>query len=119
MAVAIARVSGADYNTGNKRVRVRDLTFSGNYATNGETINAADVGLRKIETATFSGNVAAGSTPTSANPVGVILSSSGTSAAVRLYELGGTGAAGDPLAEKTNAEAYLAGQTIRVRFEGF
>lgn len=119
MAVAISRVSGADFMQANKRIRVRDLTFSGNYATNGETITASEVGLRKIESVVLNGNVAAGSTPTSANPVGVIIASTGASVAIRLYELGGTGAAGDPLAEKTNAEAYLAGQTIRVEFRGF
>lgn len=118
MAVAIAKVSGADYVSGNKKVKYRDLTFSGNYATNGETINASDVGLKQINFVAFSGQVAAASTPTSGNPVGAIIASDNKSVAIRLYELGGTGAAGDPLAEKTNAEAYVAGQTVRVRFEG-
>ena len=119
MAVSVSAVSGASTVFGNKRVRVYDLTFSSNYATGGETVNASDVGLKKIEHVQVSGQVAAGSTPTSGNPIGVIINSAGTSAAVRLYELGGTGAAGDPLAEKTNAEAYISGQTCRAAFFGY
>lgn len=119
MAVALAKVSNADYVTGNKKVRVRDVTFSGNYATGGETITASDVKLRRIEQVLPVGQVAAASTPTSAVAIGCIVASDGSSVVVRSYELGGTGAAGDPLAEKTNAEAYVTGQNVRLVFVGF
>lgn len=119
MAVAIARVAGADYVAANKRHRVRTLTFSGNYATGGETINATDVGLRVIEQVQLTGQVAAASTPTSGVVLSAIISSTGGSVVIRSYELGGTGAAGDPLAEKTNAEAYVTGQNVRATFIGY
>ena len=117
MAIALAKVTDADCVIGNKRLKVRDATFSGNYATGGETVNASDVGLRRIDQC-FSQGFAAGSTPTSGNPVGAIVASGGGSVVLRLYELGGTGAAGDPLAEKTNAEAYISGQNMRLTFIG-
>ena len=118
MAVALSAVGGASYTAGNKKHKVYTLTFSGNYATNGETVTAANVGLRKIEQVQISGQVAAASTPTSGVVLGTVIASDGTSVAVRSYELGGTGAAGDPLAEKTNGEAYITGQTITVTFIG-
>lgn len=116
MAVAIAKVTGADYTVSNKRVRVRTLTFSGNYATNGETINASDVGLRKIEQVHFTGGFAAGSTPTSGTIVGAIISSSGTSVAIRHYESAGSAA---PPIEKDNGEAYVTGTNVRAEFVGY
>lgn len=122
MAIAIAKptvASGrADYSSRGLRYRVRDLTFSGNYATGGETVNASDVQLKSIQEVHFSGQVAAASTPTSAVLVGCVIASDSRSCAIRSYELGGTGAAGDPLAEKTNAEAYISGQTVRAVFVG-
>jgi len=117
MAVALAKVTDADCTFGNKRMKVRDVTFSGSYATGGETINASDVGLRRIDQC-YSQGFAAGSTPTSGNPVGTIVASGGGSVVLRLYELGGTGAAGDPFAEKTNSEAYISGQNVRLTFVG-
>lgn len=119
MALTITTVPGADYVAGNKRVKVRDLTFSGNYATGGETVTAAQVGLRKIERVQGLGGVAAASTPTSAVLLGAVVASDGSSVAIRSYELGGTGAAGDPLAEKTDAEAYITGQNVRATFLGY
>ena len=124
MAVAIAKpshiaASRCDYTSANRRYRIRKLTFSGNYATDGETITAASVGLRKIEEGHLHGHVAAGSTPTTGVVLGIVPAADGQSVAVRAYELGGTGAAGDPLAEKNNAEAYIAGTNINATFVGY
>lgn len=120
MAVALVEVTEASNTVwGHQRKTVYDLTFSGNYATNGETVNASSVGLNKFHEVYSVGNVSAASTPTTAVPLGYIIASSGASVAIRAYELGGTGAAGDPLREKDNAEAYIAGQTVRVAFVGY
>jgi hypothetical protein len=57
--------SAADYDVGNKRVRVRvvQLTSGANYTTGGETITAAQVGLNAIF---------------ECNPLGLALTSTGT-----------------------------------------
>lgn len=47
MAISIAKVAGADHIEGNKRVRVRTVTFDSSYPTGGYSILPADVGLRK------------------------------------------------------------------------
>jgi len=49
MAVSIAKVTGADSVFGNKRVKVRDITFDSSYPTGGEPLTAADVDLKKID----------------------------------------------------------------------
>ncbi len=118
MAVAAVPVKNASTVFGNKRIKVYDLNFSGSYATGGETVTASSVGLRKIDFVNVQGHVAEGSTPTTGNNVAVAISATGTSAAVRLYELGGGGLAGDPLQEK-GAEAYITGQTCRAQFIGY
>jgi hypothetical protein len=115
MAVAIAKVAGADYTAGNKRVKVRTLTFSGNYATNGETITAAEVGLKRIEDVHFSG-AAAAATPTTAVVLGAVINSTGTSVAIRSYEAAASAA---PFIEKDNSEAYITGQVVRATFIGY
>jgi hypothetical protein len=115
MAVALAKIAGADFVTGNKRVKVRTLTFSGNYATNGETVTAASLGLKRIEQVYF-GGVAAASTPTTAVQMGAVIASDGTSVAIRSYEAAASAAA---FLEKDNSEAYITGQTVRATFVGF
>lgn len=51
MALSIARVAGADHVQGNKKVRVRTVTFDSSYADDGESLTPADVGLKVIEQA--------------------------------------------------------------------
>jgi hypothetical protein len=51
MALTVTKVTGADYVSGNKRVKVRDITFDSSYATAGEALTAATVGLKTIEQA--------------------------------------------------------------------
>lgn len=68
MALTISRLSpNADRVEGNKRVKVRDVTFDSSYATGGESLTPADVGLKKIET--VRGLVAKNAAGTSALPL--------------------------------------------------
>ncbi len=73
MAVAAVPVKNASTVFGNKRIRVYDLNFTGNYATGGETVTASSVGLRKIDFVNVQGHVAEGSTPTLRHAAGTIL----------------------------------------------
>jgi hypothetical protein len=115
MAVALAKITYApDYTAGNRKHRTRTLTFSGNYATNGETITAASVGLRQIHRVDGTG-VAAAATPTTAVLVGTVIAADGLSVAVRSYEAAASAAA---FLEKDNSEAYITGQNIRLTFVG-
>lgn len=112
MAVAITKVTGADTIYGNKRVKVRDLVFSGNYATGGESVVASDVGLQTIEQVQPHGGVAAAADLATANP---IFYNHATSK-FTFYE--GSSAA-TALTEKDNAEAYPTGSKVRVTFIGY
>ena len=112
MAVAITKVTGADYVAGNKKVKVRDLVFSGNYATGGESVTAANVGLRKIQQVIPHGGVSAAGDLATAIPT---YYDHGTSK-FTFYE---GSAAGTALSEKTNAEAYPASAELRVTFIGY
>lgn len=111
MAVALAAVTGANRVEGNKRVRVWDLTFSGNYATGGEALTAATVGLKVIFFVRFSGPAMSTDLAT-ANPVAYNFATS----KVVSYESGGSAAA---LIEKDNAEAYATGSHVRAEFVGY
>lgn len=112
MAVSIAAVAGADYVSANKRVKVRDLTFSGNYATGGESLVASDVALKKVTQVLIHGGVAAASDLATAIPVFYDYATS----KFTFYE---GSAAGTALSEKTNAEAYPTGCKLRATFIGY
>jgi hypothetical protein len=114
MAVTITKVSGADFVAGNKKVRTRDVAFSGSYAAGGDTVTASQLGLTKLYFVNMQGAMAAASTPTTANEVSIIIASNGQSLAIRQYE---NAAAGSPSAEK-GAEAYITGQTLRLQAWG-
>lgn len=117
MAAAVLSVSKPSYvkgewKVGNRSQKIRDITVdTGNYATGGFTVTAASFGLKVIEAlivcSTTGTNGTAGAT---ANDVGVIYASDGTSVTIQLYESGASGAA---QGEKTNAEAVAANFTIR------
>lgn len=111
MAVAIAKVAGGDHVAGNKRRLPRDLTFSGNYATGGETVLPATVGLKTIEQVVHNGVAISSDVATA---LGVAYNHA-TSKFV-FYE---GSAAGTALSEKTNAEAYPTGLKLRCTFVGF
>jgi hypothetical protein len=115
MAVAVATVAaGTDYVSGNKKVKVRKLTFSGNYATGGESLTASttNVGLKKIDQVIFHGGVAAASDLATGVPV---FYNHATSKVV-FYE---GSAAGTALSEKTNAEAYPTGCHVYATIIGY
>ena len=99
------------------RRRFRDLTLSGTTTTGGFTVTAAQVGLSRIFGVSGNG-IAAASDQATANPWSYEVSADGQTVTFVLYELGGTGAAGDPLAQKTNSEAVLTGQVLHVEFIG-
>lgn len=120
MAVTISRPSGrrAD-DVRALRFRFRQLTFSGNYATGGETITARSLGLKRI-LMVIPGNVLVRPAADTANGVLPVfdLSSDGTSLTIRMLE-DAAGAAGVAIGqEKTNAEAYTAGSRLDVVFIG-
>lgn len=48
MALTIAKVTGADHTAGNMRQKVRTITFDSSYPTGGESLTAADLGLKRI-----------------------------------------------------------------------
>lgn len=50
MAVSVAKVAGADTTWGNKKIRIRTVTFDSSYLSTGEPINASDFGLRQFDT---------------------------------------------------------------------
>jgi len=112
MAVAAAKITGAqDTVWGNKKVRPRRLTFSGNYATGGETIAASNFGLKKVEQIIFHGAVAMASALSTGCPV------SWDQANGKLVFFEGS-AAGTALSEKTNSEAFPTGCFIDVTAVG-
>lgn len=62
MAISTSLLSGGRFNIGNKKVRMADVTFSGSYATGGETITPSSVGMRRIMNVVGSVTEAAGQT---------------------------------------------------------
>lgn len=50
MAVTVAKITGADTTWGNKKVRIRTVTFDSSYLATGEPINASDFGLKQFDT---------------------------------------------------------------------
>jgi len=69
MALTVAKVSGSpDFTAGNRKVRIRDITFDSSYATGGESLTAADVGLKTVQAVATDGG-AKNSAGTSLVPV--------------------------------------------------
>lgn len=99
-----------DTHFGDKKAIVRDITAdTGDYAANGFSVTAAQLGLKHIDW--FSPDAAAttGTNGATSNVLGVRYVSSGTSVRISLYESAGSGS---PPAEK-GAEAYDANFTFR------
>src|SRR4051812_46689162 len=104
---ALSKVTG--YASGNKKVRVYDVTFSGTYTTGGDALTPTALGFRKVEQFIPHGGATDG---TVQYPVQYVYSSGN----VKLFESGG--AAGTAAAEKGSAES-LTGITLRVTVVGF
>jgi hypothetical protein len=119
-AAVISRTRPTDVRgavMGNKRVRFFDITAdTGDYAADGFTLTAAQLGMARHVDICIVGSVATtGANGATASPIGVEYESSGTVVRFHLYE---TGTAADtPLNEKT-AEAYAANFTFRVMVVG-
>jgi hypothetical protein len=115
MAVTITRPSGVqNYKAGNRTVAVRDIAFSGNYATGGETITASQAGLSKrIEQVDVHGGIVNANTTTGLG-ISVAYNSTG-SVTIKVYE---SAASAGPFLEKDNAEAYPASTSARFTFIG-
>lgn len=112
MAITATAVGRANTVWGNKRVKVWDLVFSGNYATGGESYTAADAKLKKIEQVIPHGGVAVASDLATA--IGIFYNHA--TSKFTFYE---SGAANAALAEKTNSEAYPTGCKVRVTVVGY
>jgi hypothetical protein len=110
MAIAISKVTGGAYTAGNKRHRVFDVTISGTYTANGETVTNTQVGLEKIEQVVAPGAVTDSLTaPTIGNPMAVITASDGSSAKFVLFDSAADGDALDETpAETTTRVAFRA-----------
>lgn len=115
MAITITKpVAGSDYAVSNKKAKVRKLVFSGNYATGGESVTAASVGLKTIDQCVPHG-VAMSTDLATSNPIGISYATGGASVTFIHYEAAATGLA---LLEKTNGEAHATGSNVRVTFIG-
>lgn len=119
MAVAVSRPSGRRADDVNAlRLRYRLLSFSGNYATGGETVTARSVGLSRIlGVIALDSLIRAADGVTGIEPV-FDVSSDGRQVVIRGLE-DAAGAAGATVGqEKTNAEAYIASSRLPVLFVG-
>lgn len=119
MAVAVTRPSGrrAD-DVRALRFRFRTFTFSGNYATGGETITARQLSLvRILGVVPLDTLIRAPAGITGVMPV-FDVAADGRSMVIRSLE-DAAGVAGVPIGqEKTNAEAYLASSKLDVLIVG-
>lgn len=105
MAVVVTNVERPTV-FGDRRVRILDLTFSGNYPDEGEPLTAASLGFTRIDSVMFDGVVIAADGETALLP-----KYNYSASTVLMYE---GSAAGTAFTEKTAAEAYPAGATARV-----
>jgi hypothetical protein len=111
MALTIAKVTGADYVSSNKRVRVRTVTFDASYATGGLSLTPALVGLRTIDT--VHGGIAKNAAGTSALPVAYDF----TAQKLQAYRYDGA-SAGKAFLEEVTAAVDLSAFSVRLTFTG-
>lgn len=119
MAVATSRPSGRrSEDVRSLRFRFRTLTFSGNYATGGESFTAKQFSLiRVLGVIPLDSVIAAPNGATGVLPK-IDVASDGRTFTIRALE-DAAGAAGAPVgAEKNNAEAYIANSKLDVLLVG-
>jgi DNA polymerase III alpha subunit (gram-positive type) len=119
MAITAARVAGfRDGPPGSMKVAVRDITFSGSYQDDGteSTLLPSHFGMKRFLKLDTQSGVAASTALTTANEYAITINAAGTSAEVTFYE---NAAAGSPSAEKTDNEAFITGQTLRITAWGY
>lgn len=119
MAVTATKPTGwKDGPPGALKIAVRDFTFANNYQDDGSetTILPSHFGMKRFFMLIAQGGVAAASALTTANEYAFTINSTGTSAELTLYE---NAAGGSPSAEKTDNEAFITGQSLRVMAYGY
>lgn len=114
MAVTVTRPLVRSDDVRALRFRHRRLSFSGNYATGGETITANQLGLNRIYGILMLDSlIRAAAGVTGVEPV-IDIAADRKSVVIRALE-DAAGAAGTPLGqEKTNAEAYIASSILDI-----
>ena len=111
MALTIADVTGADSVFGNKRVKVKDITFDSAYPTGGESLVPDDVGLTVIDAALPCGpaQVADGTTA-------VPVKFDGSDNTLKAYHAPADAA--DAVLDEAANDEDLSGYSVRVVFIG-
>lgn len=117
MAVTITKPPGGRTDdVRSLRFRFRTLTFSGNYATGGEVIQASQLGLKRIQAVLLDNVLVGGVTGTLASST---IAATGASVTIKQSE-DAAGASGTTVGiEKTNAEAYVGSSVINALFIGY
>ncbi len=119
MAVTATKPSGyKDGPAGALKMALRDIVFSGSYQDDGSesTLLPSHFGMKRFFFLTAQSGVAASTALTTSNEYAITLNSTGTSAEVTFFE---NAAAGSPSAEKTDNEAFITGQTLRIMAVGY
>lgn len=109
MAVSVTQV-GRRTVFGDRRVHIFDLVFSGNYATGGEALLPATLGMSRVDFVSFDGASAATALTTA-----VVQKYNYATNKVLSFEAAASAA---PFIEKDNAEAYITGQAVRIMVVG-
>lgn len=112
MALSISRVTGADTVFGNKKVKVRDITFDNSYATGGLSLKPSDVRLSAIHFVL--GAVAKNAAGTSSVPVVYDY----TNQKLQAFRYDGA-SAGKAFLEEVAAAVDLSTFTVRLTFIGY
>jgi hypothetical protein len=113
MALTVTRpVSGSDGVWGNKRVKVREILFDSSYPTGGESLTAADVGLKTIEQVLPHGP-ASNSDGTGGN-LGVPVRYDHSTSKLQAFESAGDGDSLDEVGSTNSLANYL----VRITFIG-
>ena len=114
MALTITRpVAGSDARWANKRMIVRELEFDSSYPTGGESLTAADVGLKVIEQ--FLPHGPASNSDGTGGTLAVEVRYDHSTSKVQAFESGADGAV---LPEKGSTES-LADYLVRVTIIGY
>lgn len=108
MALTLSKVDA--WVSGNKKVRVYDITFDSSYPAGGEPLTASDVGLKKI---IYASHGTARNATTGALPVTYDY----TNSKLIAWYGDNNNAADGPLIE--NATADISAYSVRLQFEGW
>ncbi len=114
MALTLAKITptGSDFVAGNKRVKYVTVTFDSSYATGGESLTPADVGLKVIT------HVTPDLASVAAHTTGVLVGYDYTNK--KLFAMtntasGNSGVALSEVASTTNLSTFI----VRLRIEGW